>query len=365
MNVIPHFGMIGGIFYSGGKPMPSAHRSESDAASRILALYSLLLFSGQEYSLRQLAEKLSCSRQTILRLCDRLETFGAELRIETFGAELQMERRGRENWYRLKQPETSPKLALPAQALSCLAMCRNIAAHLLPKEMVEESEKALQHASMLLHDLSQRNDAMASPVVTLPKGAIDYAEYGEKISRLMTASKKKSICIVSYQKDDDAPAKEHHFLPLSIIGHNGAWYTEGWLVSEKGPVEPRYEAKTMFAVRRIRDVTITPRSVRQDSKFDQQRGRGTFGVMAGEPFRAVVEISPAAAQYVRERKWSEDQVIHELPTGGLVLEFSSGSAPEVISLVLSFGPEAVLKAPDDLRAALADRIAAMGQNYAR
>lgn len=53
--------------------MPPKRNSDATAGEKLLALYSLLLFSEREFSLTELAERLRCSKQTVLRLLDQLE----------------------------------------------------------------------------------------------------------------------------------------------------------------------------------------------------------------------------------------------------------------------------------------------------
>jgi predicted DNA-binding transcriptional regulator YafY len=94
----------------------------------------------------------------------------------------------------------------------------------------------------------------------------------------------------------------------------------------------------------------------------QDTGGNGFGLSRGEPFRVVVDIIPKAAMYVRERIWSPDQVITTKKDGGLTLEFTANSRVEVLNWVLSFGGEAVLVSPFDLRHEMVERLTEMLAN---
>jgi predicted DNA-binding transcriptional regulator YafY len=59
----------------------------------------------------------------------------------------------------------------------------------------------------------------------------------------------------------------------------------------------------------------------------------------------VLELSGWAADYARERVWSPEQTIEELPEGKIRLGFWATSEPEVLGLVLSFGSMARVRAP--------------------
>ncbi|WP_338669724.1 WYL domain-containing protein [Pseudodesulfovibrio methanolicus] len=75
-----------------------------------------------------------------------------------------------------------------------------------------------------------------------------------------------------------------------------------------------------------------------------------FGVMDGEEFRVKVKFGKAVAGYVQERIWSDDQSIRRYKNGNVDLEFSANSWREVRSGVLSFGSNAKVIYPKELRA---------------
>lgn len=78
--------------------------------------------------------------------------------------------------------------------------------------------------------------------------------------------------------------------------------------------------------------------------------------MEGEPFRVKINFSAQAAQYVRERRWSNDQTIKKLRDGRLRLEFTAQSWFEVVSWVLSFGSQAKVISPKELKNDLIDEL---------
>jgi predicted DNA-binding transcriptional regulator YafY len=85
--------------------------------------------------------------------------------------------------------------------------------------------------------------------------------------------------------------------------------------------------------------------------------------MDGKPFRVKVAFRPAAAAYVSERTWSDDQKLKGLPDGGLILEFTATSRPEVLSWILSFRTEAELLEPADIREELASTVEKLADVY--
>lgn len=79
--------------------MPAKLDQDASPDEKLLKLYSLLLFTGKEYSLTELKEEIKCSKQTIGRLVDKLE--------KSYYGSVVLKRKGKENYYSLKKPSTS------------------------------------------------------------------------------------------------------------------------------------------------------------------------------------------------------------------------------------------------------------------
>jgi hypothetical protein len=74
-----------------------------------------------------------------------------------------------------------------------------------------------------------------------------------------------------------------------------------------------------------------------------QADPGLFGLPWHEPRRVRIQFRAGkAAEYVRERLWSTEQKIEDLPDGGIILEMMSQSDEELMSFVRSFGENARL-----------------------
>ena len=62
-----------------------------------------------------------------------------------------------------------------------------------------------------------------------------------------------------------------------------------------------------------------------------------FGLNWHEPKRVCILIAPDAADYVRDRVWSEDQTIEDQDDGSLILWVTTTSEKELNAWVWSFG----------------------------
>ena len=157
--------------------MPKNH--DATAAHKAVSLFALLLFTGKRYYLAELAERLGCSKATILRLVRTIELSG-EAAIET-GLE------GRQRWYQLKNLPGTPHIGLTAAEVEKLVLCRDLLERLLPEGFERVVSDSLAKVSTLMDRAADRD------AVTMPKasrvvwGRIDYTPFQATIELLLKA----------------------------------------------------------------------------------------------------------------------------------------------------------------------------------
>lgn len=326
---------------------------DAKPAAKLLSMYTLLLFSGREASLSELSRELNCSKQTVMRLLEQLESsrFGKLLRSM----------RGREAVYRLDRPKTLPKISLNAEGLRQLALCRDFMLHLLPESMRKEIDAALQHATAYLPE-EEAPDALIPVGESFAKGRIDYAPFQEMLQAVITGIRQHRVCEVHYKSSIHGETKAFEFAPKRLVSYHETIYVHGWIVSQKGTVTPLYEDSTTLALQRMRNVVVTRRSAIRIPDVKEERN-GAFGLMAESPFPVRIKFSPAAATYVAEREWSEGQKITVHKNGSVTLVMTARSPAEVISWVLSFADTAELISPKWLREELARHVMTLAVRY--
>ncbi|MBW1953016.1 MAG: WYL domain-containing protein [Deltaproteobacteria bacterium] len=301
--------------------MPEKLSPYASPAEKILSLYGLLLFSGKQHSLAELARRLRCSKQTVLRLVDQIER-SHQAKVESW-----ME--GGRRWFRIKTPPVRPQVCLDAESIRLLLLCRDFVCHLLPQALREEISRAIAHTTVLLPDLEERARALTQVGAGYSRGRIDYTEHQHLLDVLLEALADRRVCRVSYQSPKRTEPWEYCIAPLTLIAHHGTLYLRCWLVADSGEPEVIHDGM-LLAVQRLREVELTERTfaVREEPVNEEAH---IFGLMREEPFRVQVRFHPEAAAYVRERRWSADQNLTPLPDGGLLLEFTAASQPEVVS----------------------------------
>jgi len=333
--------------------MPEKISPYSSPAAKILSLYGLLLFSGKKYSLTQLAQLLRCSKQTVLRMMEQIE-LSHQAKVDSWID-------GGRKWFKVKTPSVRPQVCLDAEAIQLLLVCRDFVWHLLPQSLREEISRTIAHTTVLLPDMEDRSRAMTKLGEAYSKGLINYTAHQHLLDVLLDAMVDRRVCRVRYQSPKRSEPREYCIAPLTLIAHHATLYVQCWLVTDAGEPDIIYDGM-LLAVQRLLQVELTERTfaASEDSLRDNQH---IFGLMKGEPFRVQISFRPEVAVYVRERQWSEDQTISPLPDGGIILEFTATSRPEVVSWVLSFGPKALVHAPEDLREEIKGAVSEMVNNY--
>lgn len=306
--------------------------SDCDAttAQRALRLYQKLLLDGRKHFQSDLAEYLSCSPQTVMRLVAEIEGL--------IGPSLVTGLERHRRWYQIRSISRN-RLGLDFEELRYLAICRDLASPYLPEKVKVRVDNSIFNFSMLMADqeYAERGKVQKQQFGNCCKGWINYTPYANFLEKIVLAIDEKRICLVTYKSPLNKKSKIHRFIPSRLVSMNGALYVLGGNLTEDFK---KMRFLTNLAVHRIKDVTITDKIWKTEIP---DADVGMFGLPWHEPktFRIRFNAGPAV-QYVKERIWSKKQKMKKQPDGSLVLELESRSEPEVISWVRSFGDDAQL-----------------------
>lgn len=327
-----------GVKWDGAKP-----------AEKLLALYTTLLASREKHSLTELANTLACSKQTVERLIDQLES-------SCFGKILS-EKIGRESYYKLQKPGPTPRICLDSRGLEHLAICREFSQSLFPRNMQKRMERSLMQAFIYQDGEGKAPTGIGE---RLNKGYIDYEPYEAILEKIITAISTARVCQITYRAKRNGAEKTWAFAPKRLLAYHECIYVLGWLVTAEGAAKPLYENPQLLALQRFVDCAITGRS---SKKLPALQPDAALGVMDGKPFEVTVQFSAASATYAAERQWSADQKVVSLPDGGITLAFTAKSRAECIAWILGFADTAKVLAPDWLVSEIRDKLRAMAAMY--
>ena len=94
----------------------------------------------------------------------------------------------------------------------------------------------------------------------------------------------------------------------------------------------------------------------------EQLAEGAFGLIKGAPAHVRVFFTEKVARYVTRRSWHPSQRVRRVP-GGVELSLDVNGTVELASWVLSFGDQAIVRAPASLRGAVAAELTRAARQY--
>jgi len=328
--------------------MPKKKNPDATPSMKVLAAYWVLLFSGRPWTLTELADKLQCSKQSVLRIMDHIDLSGYAP-LESW-----IDENGR-RCYQLMRPQRPPATALSIEDIQTLLLCRDIAWNLLPDNLREIVSRTIGHATVLLPDFDQRNQLPEGIACPQSSSGVGYSDKGEVLACLMKAMQDNRVCELKYRAIEADKPKLRRVAPRRLLPYKDSLYLTGWMLRDRDTVY-----QTTMAVQRIAEATLTDEVYEKPWPSDEPQG---FGVMKDEPFKVKAAFTPLAAAYVSERIWSQDQLLEPQPDGGVILTFTATSWPEVIAWALSFGTACEVLEPEELRGELGDIGAAVNSKY--
>ena len=127
--------------------------------------------------------------------------------------------------------------------------------------------------------------------------------------------------------------------------------------------EARDDRRT-YKVERIRSVSITPETFEAPDDSVAREMLQAWDVIADdEPVEIVIRFDPAVAQRVHETRWHPSQVEELEDDGSLLWRARVAGVLEIRSWILSWGPDAEVLEPPELREWVAQRHASAAARY--
>lgn len=147
--------------------------------------------------------------------------------------------------------------------------------------------------------------------------------------------------------------------PLRLMHHRNNWYLDAWC--------HKSEDIRMFSLDAIEAATILEARARDVSlsRVDEELGAG-YGIYRKAALHwAKLKFRPAAARWVRDEVWHEQQTLDELSDGGVVLTVPFSVSTELAMDILRHGENVEVLEPAELRATIRARLGAAAALYER
>lgn len=160
-----------------------------------------------------------------------------------------------------------------------------------------------------------------------------------------------------YRKPGETKASARRVQPYHLAHRENLWYLIAF--------DSERRALRTFALPRIANPRVLPTQFVRPPDFSPEKFfANALGVLGGErDYRVVIRFAAAVADRVREREWHESQEWRDLPAGGVELRLRLGALPEIERWVLTWGRDAEVVQPKELRDRLKATAAALAKMY--
>jgi predicted DNA-binding transcriptional regulator YafY len=160
-----------------------------------------------------------------------------------------------------------------------------------------------------------------------------------------------------YRKPAEKKSARRRVQPYHLSHRENLWYLIGF-DTERG-------ALRTFALPRITNPEVLKTQFTRPADFSPEKFfANALGVLGGErDYRVVIRFTAAVADRVREREWHESQELRDLRDGGLELTLQLGALEEIERWVLTWGADAEVVGPKELRERVKKTVAGLTKLY--
>jgi predicted DNA-binding transcriptional regulator YafY len=165
---------------------------------------------------------------------------------------------------------------------------------------------------------------------------------------------------ITYHSADKDEVTTRMIDPYKLLQNRGTWYAVAWC-------RLRNDMR-LFALHRIESYQVLDDvgfRVRDDFDVDAWIDKAFLLEHTGQEHRVKVHFKPRSARYIRERNWHASQELTEHEDKSCTLEFLTQSLEETKRWVLSYGSEAHVLEPPELRDMLREEHRRATQQYER
>lgn len=207
-------------------------------------------------------------------------------------------------------------------------------------QFAEDADDALERLSTftgqkeLVADLDRK-------FIAVREATKDYTRDSELLDEILTALLRQNPARALYARVA-GPTRAYHLHPYTLGVYRQGLYLFAWDVDDG-------KVKT-FAIDRFR-AFHRERKDHFDYPEDYDPHAAVadaFGIIGGPLVDVRLRFRKSAAPYIQERQWHRSQQVEPADDGGVVLSMRVGRSWELLSWILSFGPDVQVEAPDDL-----------------
>ena len=322
-----------------------------DRFDRIYRLHGLLTNRRTPIPLTEIMDKLECSKATVTRCIEELRNY--------LNAPLDYDRNQGGYYYNqqnAEKPYELPGIWFSAEELNGLLICQQILQNISPGILSQQISQLQQRINDLFKIQHQSPSNISQKIKLLSNGRRlkDDAQFKKTATALFND---KQINIHYNGRGDNAAQTQRTLSPQQLIYYRDNWYIAAFC-------HHRNELR-VFAIDNISSSKILEQSTKViDPKQLELFLTSSYGIFSGTAQHlAVLAFSKSRAQWVADESWHPDQQGDWLDNGNYQLSIPFNDSRELIMDILKHGAEVTVIAPEFLREAVIEQIAAMQKIY--
>lgn len=301
--------------------------------TKLIQAVSLLAAPGG-VTVKMLMSRLGISRRSAFRMLEALTDLGIPLVDERRDLST-------EKIYRLLEDYTQrlPNMTLPTLDLS--PQERYFLDAILEGRSLQASSSAALLSSLRakLHALLPELDA--DPIPTDPPGPSPSSPE-DLLATIRTAVRTSQALSVVYRSPVDAIARSYVIYPVKLIEHRGGLYLLA---------KPEAQAAVrLLDIDLFENANLAAHTPEHPVDIDYASAMASFfDLESDDPVDATIRFAPAVATKIQSRHFGQLRSSKLNPDGSYTVQVASRNLRELLRWVLSFGPDAEILAPLELR----------------
>ena len=313
--------------------------------ARIIEVAYLIHSEPREWTRPRLAERFEVNKATIQRDINLLCEMGIEIVP-----------RGKQG-YEMVSDFFLPALNLDLEEALALVTAASFYKATAGKQATAVLNRAVGKITSNLPKRTNDTLNQIAPQIEVPHQQVSEIDetqpYKEELYEAIRERRKVNIV---YNSFSGGKQTRHRFLPYAVMFRKRAWYVIGH--------SETFNRVLTLRINRIHSLSIshTPYTIPKDFSV-QKHMEKSWDVILGPETHVVIEFAPRIAPLIREVNWHSTQQIQENADGGLRFEATVAGWQEVGWWVLTWGHEAEVIEPKELREWVAETAERMVKVY--
>ena len=313
--------------------------------ARIIEVARLVHSEPRQWTRPRLAERLRVNKATIQRDINLLCEMG-----------IQIVPRGKKG-YEMISDFFLPALNFTFEEALALFTAANFYRAAEGKQAVEVLEGAIDKITSTLPKQTKEILNQLAPQIEIPHQQMSHIDETEPYKgSLYQAIRERRRVTIQYNSFSSGKKIRHRLSPYAVLFRKRAWYVIG--------LSERFNQVLTFRINRIDSLTLAHSEYTIPENFSVQKYlEKSWDVMLGPDTRVVILFAKRIAPLIREVNWHATQQIQEIDKGTLRFEVTVAGWHEIGWWVLSWGNEAKVLQPKELRDWVTDTARGMVEVY--